>query len=192
MADKALIGKVLNACRTTENWNSETRAIPKGLLCVELADDNNTLIKIGDGVKTYSQLPYIKDGSFSISDYSTTTEVTELIDTKLEALGNIIRIKGVKSTVQELPTEGNEIGDLWFVGTVGETSDSFGEYIWTSENKFEFLGRIQTEVDLSEYATTSYVDGVINTLSDRVTALEEFDFSSFVKDTDTLTINCEL
>lgn len=169
--------KVLNVCKTTEQWAAETAVISKGLLCVELASENITLVKIGDGVKTYAQLPYITDGSFSISDYSTTTEVTEMIDTKLEALGNIIRIKGIKPTAAELPTEGNELGDLWFVGTAGETTDSFAEYIWTSANKFEFLGRVQTDVDLSGYATTTYVDGKVQDLVNRIEALEAAEYS---------------
>ncbi len=172
MANKTLSVKVLNVCKTTAQWATETTVISKGLLCVELTTDGKTLVKIGDGVKTYTQLPYITDGSFSISDYSTTTEVNEIIDSKLEALGNIIRIKGVKGTVAELPTEGNEIGDLWFVGAVTETSDSFAEYIYTSENKFEFLGRVQTDVDLSEYATTTYVDGLVEQITTRLEALE--------------------
>lgn len=248
--NRTLQAKVLNVCKTTEQWVAETAVISKGLLCVELASENVTLVKIGDGVKTYAQLPYITDGSFSISDYSTTTEVTEMIDTKLEALGNIIRIKGIKPTAAELPTEQNELGDLWFVGTAGETTDSFAEYIWTSANKFEFLGRVQTDVDLSGYATTTYVDGKVQDLVDRIEALEAagytlptasattlggikvgsdlqidadgvlttniqnasetaaglmspedkaaiaeletYDLSAFIKDTDKLTINCEL
>lgn len=248
--NRTLQAKVLNVCKTTEQWMAETSVISRGLLCVEITTANLTLVKIGDGVKTYEQLPYVTDGSFSISDYSTTTEVGEMIDTKLEALGNIIRIKGTKATVDELPQEGNELGDLWFVGTPGETSDSFSEYIWTSANKFEFLGKVQTEVDLSEYAKTSYVDGEVQKLVSRIEALEsakyqlptasdtelggikigsdlkidesgvvttniqnasestaglmspedktlvkqlnDYDLSEFVKETDKLTINCEL
>lgn len=173
MADKVLIGKVLHVSKTTAQWESENRIISKGLLCVEFTSDDRTLVKIGDGSKRYSQLPYIQDGSFKISDYSTTIEIENLINTKFEELGSVVRVKGIKATAAELPTEGNELGDLWFVGTAGETSDSFGEYIWTSENKFEFLGRVQTDVDLSEYAKVTYVDGQITTLDGRVSTLEE-------------------
>lgn len=177
MANKTLSVKVLNVCKTTGQWALEKAVVSKGLLCVELADEGKTLIKIGDGVKTYAQLPYVIDGSFSISDYSTTTEVAEMIDTKLEALGNIVRIKGIKSTAAELPVSENEIGDIWFVGAPGETTDSFAEYIWTSANKFEFLGRVQTDVDLSGYATTTYVNGKVQELVDRIEALEAAEYT---------------
>lgn len=173
MAEKAMSARVLNVTNTPSAWAAETKVIPKGLLCVEIGTDGKTMIKIGDGVKTYPNLPYVIDGSFSISDYYTSTETDEKISAAITALGTIIHIKGIKPTVEELPKTDNEIGDLWFVGTVSENSvDDFSEYIWTEGNRWEFVGRVQTEVDLTDYAKTSYVDGEIKKVVDRVTALE--------------------
>lgn len=164
--------KVLHVCKTTAQWSTESTIISKGLLCVEFTTDGKTLVKIGDGVKNFAQLPYITDGSFSISDYYTSVETDEKITDAIAALGNIIRIMGVKSSVSELPASDNTIGDLYFVGTADDTTDSYTEYVWTAGNKWEYLGKVQTEVDLSDYAKISYVDGLVETINNRLTSLE--------------------
>ena len=166
-------GKVINICKTTEEWNNETTIISKGVLCIEFTTDGKTLAKVGDGINPYSTLAYVADGAFSISDYYTKTEVEGKISEGITALGTIFRIKGIVATTSELPAEGNETGDVWFVGTVQESStDSFAEYIWTSNNTWEFLGRVQTEVDLSEYAKITYVDAAVKAATDRLDVIE--------------------
>ena len=173
MVNKSLNTQVLNICKTTDEWNNETSVISKGLLCIEFTTDGRTLAKVGDGINPYSTLAYVADGAFSISDYYTKTEVEGKISEGITALGTIFRIKGIVATTSELPAEGNETGDVWFVGTVQESStDSFAEYIWTANNTWEFLGRVQTEVDLSEYAKITYVDAAVKAATDRLDVIE--------------------
>ena len=52
--------------RTKEQWEQVTKVIPKGFVCVELGE-NTTKIKVGNGNKTYSQLPYLS-GLMSAED----------------------------------------------------------------------------------------------------------------------------
>ena len=64
-----------------------------------------------------------------------------------------------------------------FVGqfvNVGDpkTSDDYAEYVWTEGNKWEFIGRVASEVDLSDYAKTTYVDGLVEEINNRISALE--------------------
>lgn len=196
MADKVFQGKVLNVCKTTEQWAAVDSVISKGLLCVEFTTDGKTKVKMGDGAKAWATLPYITDGTFDIADYYTSEQTDTAIDNKIATLGTIIRIKGVKASFDELPAEGNIVGDLWFVGTLsGESQDSYSEYIWTTDNKWEFIGK-SAGGDLSEYAKITYVDGKIEEVTNRLTAVEEklqdVDFSKFVTTDDTVTINCQL
>lgn len=175
---KTMSVKVFNVCKTTTEWAAVTTVIDKGLLCVEFTDDGKIQIKIGDGSKTFAELPYVVDGSFSISDYYTIEEADEAIngavESAVQALGNVMCIKGVKATVEELPTEGNEIGDLWFVGTLTEgQSDSYSEYVWTVNSVWELIGRANTSVDLTDYAKTSYVDGLIEQVNVKLDKVEE-------------------
>ena len=172
MATITQVAKVLNVTKTTAQWEVESTIVSKGLLCVEITTTGETRLKVGDGAKTYAQLPYVSDGSFKISDYYTKTEADTAITDAISALGNVLNIKGIVATETELPTENNEAGDLWFVGTADDTTDSYSEYVWTTAGKWEYLGRVQTEVDLSDYATIEYVDAEIKKITDQLTPLQ--------------------
>ena len=79
MASKTMSTKVLNVCKTTEQWATESAVISKGLLCIEFTTDGKTLAKVGDGINPYSTLAYVADTS--IGDIETVlasvVEVTE-------------------------------------------------------------------------------------------------------------------
>jgi hypothetical protein len=79
--------------------------------------------------------------STALGSYYTKTEV----DGKVTS---VFKWKGTKATVGDLPSIDNTTGDVWHV-----TADS-GEYAWNG-SAWEPLGGI---VDLSTYATKSYVD----------------------------------
>lgn len=67
--------------------------------------------------------------------------------------------------VTELPATGKK-GVIYLKAHTHGTGDSYDEYIWTGE-AFEKIGN--TDIDLSSYATTSYVDGKITALDKTVT-----------------------
>ena len=46
MASKTVSTKVLNVCKTTEQWAAESAVISKGLLCIEFTTDGKTLVTI--------------------------------------------------------------------------------------------------------------------------------------------------
>lgn len=123
--------KLLNVTKTTSQWaqvESDGTVISKGLLCIEIDANNKTWAKVGDGVRTWANLPYITDAA-------------------IESLGTLFRIKGIKASTSELPATGNQYGDVWFVGSASTTgSDKFEEYIWTTNNTWEFLGKISDPV----------------------------------------------
>lgn len=124
MADVSMNVKILQVTKTTAQWASVTDIISRGLLCVELDTNEKSWVKIGDGVHTYAQLPYITDAAIA-------------------SLGDFLRVKGVVASTSLLPTTGNKVGDVYFVGdatTAG--SDKFEEYVWTTGSTWEFIGKI--------------------------------------------------
>ena len=124
MADISMNVKILQVTKTTAQWASVTDIISRGLLCVELDTNEKSWVKIGDGVHTYAQLPYITDAAIA-------------------SLGDFLRVKGVVASTSLLPTTGNKVGDVYFVGdatTAG--SDKFEEYVWTTGSTWEFIGKI--------------------------------------------------
>lgn len=155
MANVTMNVKVVNVVKTTTEWGQISDVITKGVLCVETTTDNKVKIKVGDGAKTYDALPYASE--VDLSDYSTTTQVTQAINDAIAALGNLMTVKGVVTTKDELPATDNKVGDVYFVGEDGDTGDSYAEYVWTEAGKWEYIGQIQT-TDLSEYYKKSEID----------------------------------
>ena len=155
MANVTMNVKVVNVVKTTAEWSQVTDVITKGVLCIETTADNKVKIKVGDGAKTFANLPYACD--VDLSDYSTTAEMNTAISDAIAALGNLMTVKGVVATKDELPAADNKVGDIYFVGTDGDTGDSYAEYVWTEAGKWEYIGQIQT-TDLSEYYKKSDID----------------------------------
>ena len=84
--------------------------------------------------------------------------ITTYVSSQIGALGNILTFKGVVASVSALPTTGNKVGDVYFVGTnTTAGKDDFTEYVWAEVSsgvyEWEYLGKIQTDVDLSAYLT---------------------------------------
>ena len=94
------------------------------------------------------------------SNLPTGAAITTFINNQISALGNILTFKGVVSNVSSLPSTGNEIGDVYFVGDDTVGTDDFEEYVWSNVSKtstpaydWERFGSVGTNVDLSDYLT---------------------------------------
>ena len=166
MSNTTMNVKIYLDTKTTEQWAAVTQAIPKGYMCVELAE-NATLLKVGDGVSTFADLPYT--GAVIDVDQIVKDAVTK----ELEKLGAVFDIKGTVASVSELPAENNEKGDVYVVG--GEDDDDLTEYYWTG-TKWDFMGTA-VKVDLSNYYTKAEVDDLLE---------------DCIKSGDTLILNCTL
>ena len=71
MATKTLNTRITLKADTTENWASSTLVLLKGEMAIEIPTSGEYKIKIGDGVKTFKELPYAA---------MTPTEITNLIN----------------------------------------------------------------------------------------------------------------
>lgn len=158
MSNKNISTKVLNVVYTTEQWKEDPIAstiISKGLAVYETTNDGKLKMKLGDGVKTYSELPYLSDPS-----------VDERIMNKLESLTDVLRIKGTVSDFKSLSNVSNpEAGDLYFVGT---KEGSYAEYIRTVDGNWEYLGQMSQDIDLSYYYNSKQVDDLLNDKANNV------------------------
>lgn len=82
------------------------------------------------------------------------------LQTAIQGLGNVFDLKGTKATVQDLPSTGNEIGDVWYV-----VSEQVG-YIWLNDGTQDKWEQFGSPLDLSGYV--QYVD-IINNLTSTAT-----------------------
>lgn len=55
---KELLGRIRHKKDTSANWTSKNPVLLDGELILVTTDSGETRFKIGDGVKTYTQLPF--------------------------------------------------------------------------------------------------------------------------------------
>lgn len=161
---KTMNVKILQATKTTQEWSQVTSILDKGLLCVELTEDNQTLIKVGDGLHTYAALPYVGTSDVDMNNYYTKGETNAAIENAISevVVGNI-KFTGVASTVDQLPSTANA-GDMYLVGPKTGTSDTYDQYVWNDVAWVNIGTRQSEEIDLSNYATITDIQALQNQL----------------------------
>lgn len=80
-----------------------------------------------------------------------------LIDELKASLSSALTYKGTKDTYEDLPTEGNNVGDVWNVVAAHGTTPAGTNYAWNGTD-WDPLGG---DVDLSGYYTKGEVDSAI-------------------------------
>lgn len=73
------------------------------------------------------------------------------LKTAIDGLGTVFDLKGSVSTIGDLPSSGNEIGDVWYV-----TSENVG-YIWLNDGTTDRWEQLGLPIDLSGYVPTSRI-----------------------------------
>ena len=177
----------MHIIKRSDQWNDRavrTMIIPRGCLCVELTPDHETKIKVGEGDKTYEQLPYI-GVTVDISKYFTKEQVAQLIRDTVEDIFNDLNkrnkyVRLIGSPVARydlLPKTGNTEGDIRFV-TISDSKDPtsiYAEYIWFN-NRWELIGAGTSNSDLSGYVTKEEFNRVVasvNRLNTEVNELQK-------------------
>lgn len=165
--------------RTTDQWTTVSRVIPKGFICVELTTDGKCKMKCGDGINTYANLPYVggdldmtkisESIAIILADYYTKTETDNAISDAISNLGNLFRFKGRVDSIDKLPVSDNQQGDIYLVGL--EDASEFEEYYYTG-TFFDYLGKT-TSIDLIDYYKKTEINNLLNNKADKIVEFEE-------------------
>lgn len=110
---------------------------------------------------------------------------------------NLIKLRGIIPTMYKLnQIENAEVGDLYLVGS---KSGSYEEYIFTTEGKWEYLGIMKPDIDLSVFYTSDEVDSIISNKVNEINSSIENKFngvddllSTKLDENDTYVIRCTL
>lgn len=162
MTNKPLNSRLQLRNDTGENWTTNNPVLLKGETGIVI-DSSPIKIKIGDGIKNWTELDYF--------DIDKTADITTAVNTAVSALGTIFKIKGSVATVDNLPTTDNTNGDVYLVDSA--------EYVWINDNSWELLGTTAT-VNLNDYYTKVESDSKYYAKTD----------TTIVTTADTLILDC--
>lgn len=107
--------------------------------------------------------------SLLVSGDVTNIDVKTINGVSIFGQGNIGIDLSLFKVVEELPSENFDSTKIYITPAASSEDDAniFIEYVYV-EGKWEKIGEYKSDVDLTAYATTEYVDGAITTLTNEV------------------------
>lgn len=101
--------------------------------------------KIGSGGGADS-IDIVDNLTTNAADKALSAKQGKVLNDKINSLSSIYNFKGKKDTIEDLPSEGNKSGDVWYV-----EGDS---YVWNGSSWVE----VELPIDLSSYYTKEEID----------------------------------
>lgn len=169
------------------------KVLHRGEAGIELLEDGSSKIKIGDGIHTWNELPYfggnVEDldlvkaqvntlqqiiGAPAYGENTATGLFAELekkanksdVYTKEEVnalIGSAFKYKGTVANYEDLPVEGNIIGDVWNIENASiEHGIHAGDNVAWNGSDWDRLGGT---VDLTNYVTQTEFAPVVNAVA---------------------------
>jgi hypothetical protein len=105
---------------TTAEWNAANPILTLGEPAAELKTNGQVFFKIGDGINTWSNLPYFVEET-ALEDYYTAQETdTEIVNSKNSILGNV---SSSLNTLEKIETELGEKSGVSHTHTKSQITD---------------------------------------------------------------------
>lgn len=175
---KTIQATVKNRTDTAANWTQKNPVLAEGEIIVVQTNAGETRLKIGDGVKTFTQLPYTDEQIYNnvvTSVNGQTGDVTLANDSKSlglasAAVGQIPKIKAVDSN--GVPTE-------WEAADMASGADGKSAYAYAVEGGYtgteeEFTEKLAEEIPtVDDTLTQSGQAADASVIGNRLSALSE-------------------
>lgn len=125
---------------------------------VNLTHTNNSAIKEVSQKVDEMQDDYISKDTTELTNYYTKSQTysKEEIDNKTT---NVYRAKGSVQTYQDLPTEGNQVGDVYNVIEAYEDYPAGTNFVWTDTSTWDALGG---EISIIQGVSQEDFDALVN------------------------------
>lgn len=162
MADTILTAKIALVNKTTTEWATETTIPFKSCPCVEFTTDGKTKLKIGDGVNTFTDLPYVAD-NLTASAIISTLGYTPVDSAKVGIAEGIasLDVNG-KVPSSQLPSYIDDVVEVVGIDNAPETGETDKIYVDTDTNKtYRWSGTAYVEISASDIVTASDKNGYI-------------------------------
>ena len=162
MATKTLTTKIILVNKTTAEWATETTVISKGLPVIEFADGGKTKMKVGDGVNTFADLPYIAD-DLTASAIITALGFTPADSAKIGVANGIASLDdNGKVPTAQLPSYVDDVIEVDGIDNAPETGESGKIYVDTATGKtYRWGGTMYAEISAGDLVTASETNGYI-------------------------------
>lgn len=162
MATKTLTTKIILVNKTTAEWATETTVISKGLPVIEFADGNKTKMKVGDGVNTFADLPYIAD-DLTASAIITALGFTPADSAKVGVANGIASLDdNGKVPTAQLPSYVDDVIEVDGIDNAPETGEAGKIYVDTATGKtYRWGGTMYAEISAGDLVTASETNGYI-------------------------------
>ena len=149
--------------KTTEQWAAGTEVQTKGSACVEFTTDGKTKLKIGDGVNTFADLPYIGGDELTLSAIVAALGYTPADSAKIGVANGMASLDASgKVPADQLPSFVDDVVEVANISAAPETGESGKIYVALDTGKcYRWSGTMYVEISSSDVVTASENNGYI-------------------------------
>lgn len=149
--------------KTTEQWAADTEVQTKGSACVEFTADGKTKLKIGDGVNTFADLPYIGGDELTLSAIVAALGFTPADSAKIGVANGMASLDASgKVPADQLPSFVDDVVEVANISAAPQTGESGKIYVALDTGKcYRWSGTMYVEISSSDVVTASDKNGYI-------------------------------
>ena len=149
--------------KTTEQWAADTEVQTKGSACVEFTTDGKTKLKIGNGVNTFAELPYIGGDELTLSAIVAALGFTPADSAKIGVANGMASLDASgKVPADQLPSFVDDVIEVANISAAPETGESGKIYVALDTGKcYRWSGTMYVEISSSDVVTASENNGYI-------------------------------
>ena len=149
--------------KTSEQWAADKDVQTKGSACVEFTTDGKTKLKVGDGVNTFANLPYIGGDELTLSAIVAALGFTPADSAKIGVANGMASLDASgKVPADQLPSFVDDVVEVANISAAPQTGESGKIYVALDTGKcYRWSGTMYVEISSSDVVTSSDKNGYI-------------------------------